>query len=148
MSKKQAPPGRASRQLQLPICEVSTKSLRAGMLCRREAVREAFDNALKKSPLCRGEITAEMSRLTGESITENHINNWCSEAKKEWRFPLEYAASFCAITQDYGLMDAALGGTGRWVGDDKAKKAAEYGRLMIQKKKLAAQERELLETLL
>lgn len=122
--------------------------MRAGMLCRKDAVREAFIRALKKSGLERDFLAAEMSRLTGESITANHINNWCSESKQDRRFPLEYAAAFCVVVDDYGLFEAALNGTGWGLADEKARAAAEYGRHMAEKKKRAAKERELLEALL
>lgn len=122
--------------------------MRAGMLSRKEAVREAFVSALKKSGLEREYLAAEMSRLTGESITVNHINNWSSESKQDWRFPIEYGAAFCLIVDDFGLFEAALAGTGRELADEKTRVAAEYGLLIADKKKRAAKERELLEALL
>lgn len=148
MTKKRTAPDGHPRQLALPICQGRTKSMRAGTLCCKDAVREAFVGALKRSGLERDCLAAEMSRLTGESITANHINNWCSESKQDRRIPLEYAAAFCLIVEDFGLFEAALNGTGQGLADEKTRVAAEYGRHMAEKKKRAAKERELLEALL
>ncbi len=86
-------------------------SKRAGSLRRKEAVREALIAALESCPLSREQIADEMSRLTGEAISINHINNWTATAKKDWRFPLEYASALMVITKDFGIIDAVIGGT-------------------------------------
>lgn len=144
MAKKQRPLDKAPRQLLLPLSSGGTNAIRAGRLGRHEAVREALTSALSACPLSREEFAAEMARLTGESITVNHVNNWCSTAKADWRFPLEYAAAFCLVSQDFGLFEAALEGTGRELADEETKALAKYGRVLVQKRKLASQERELL----
>lgn len=121
--------------------------MRAGALCRSKAVREAFVSALKESGLDRDYVAAEMSRLTGEAVSVTHLNNWCGESKQEWRLPLEYASAFCLIVEDWGVFVAALEGTGRELADKQVMLAAEYGRLVAEKKKRAVKERELLEAM-
>jgi len=113
MAKKYHSPDKAPRQLLLPLGNGGTNTIRAGRLGRHDAIREALTSALAACPLSREEFASEMSRLLGESISVNHLNNWASTAKKDWRFPLEYAAAFCLISQDFGLIEAALEETGR-----------------------------------
>jgi hypothetical protein len=60
---------------------------------------------------------------------------------------MEYAAAFCLIAQDFGLFEAALEETGRELADEESKVLAEYGRVLVQKRKAASKERELLERL-
>ena len=147
MAKKHHGPDKAPRQLLLPLGNGGTNTIRAGRLGRHEAIREALTSALAKCPLSREEFAAEMARLTGEAISTNHLNNWAAMAKADWRFPLEYAAAFCLIAQDLGLFEAALEATGRELADEESKVLAEYGRVLVQKRKAASKERELLERL-
>ncbi len=147
MAKKHHSQDKASRQLLLPLGKGGTNTIRAGRLGRHEAIREALTSALAKCPLSREEFAAEMSRLLGEAISTNHLNNWAAMAKTDWRFPLEYAAAFCLIAQDFGLFEAALEATGRELADEESKVLAEYGRVLVQKRKAASKERELLERL-
>lgn len=147
MAKKHHGPDKAPRQLLLPLGNGGTNTIRAGRLGRHEAIREALTSALAKCPLSREEFAAEMARLTGEAISTNHLNNWAAMAKADWRFPLEYAAAFYLIAQDFGLFEAALEATGRELADEESKVLAEYGRVLVQKRKAASKERELLERL-
>ena len=147
MAKKRTSSDTHPGQLTLPIPHGGITGIRAGRLCRKEAVREALTQALAGCGMSREEVAAEMTRLTGEPISRNHIDNWCSEAKREWRFPLELATAFCRITGDYGLVEAVLDGTGLGLADERTMKAAEYGRLLAEEKKRAVKKRELLEAL-
>lgn len=134
-------------ELPLPLKKEGTLAIRAGRLGRKNAVREALTMALSNSAMSREEIAAELSRLTGEAVSVNHINNWCSEAKREWRFPLEMATALCMITGDFGIMEAVLEGTGHWLANERTMAAAEYGQLVAEEKKRAAKKRKLLEVL-
>lgn len=147
MAKKRTPSDTDHRQLCLPIQNGGTNTIRAGRLCRKDAVREALTQALAACGLSREDVAEEMTRLTGEAISRNHLDNWCSDAKREWRFPLELATAFCRITGDYGIIGAILEGTGQGLADERTLKAAEYGRLLAEEKKRAAKKRELLEAL-
>lgn len=147
MTKKRTSPDTASHQLLLPIHSGGTNGIRAGRLQRHEAIREAIVMTLGNSSLSREAFAAEMSRLTGESITVNHLNNWCSEAKGQWRFPLEYAAAFALVGQDFGIIAAGLDGTGQILADERTMKAARLGQLVAEKRRRAKEERELYEEL-
>lgn len=147
MSKRRTASVTDPRQLLLPLHNGATNTIRAGLLARKDAVREALTVAMTGCPLSRDEIAQELSRLTGEQISATHLNNWSSEAKREWRFPAEYAAAFCRITNDSGVLGAILDGSGYGLADEKTIVAARYGRLLAEKKKRAQQERELLEAM-
>ncbi|GAB7082325.1 hypothetical protein [Megalodesulfovibrio paquesii] len=110
-------------------------------------MREALTEALAGCALSREEVAAELTRLTGEAVSVHHLHNWCSEAKREWRFPLELVTAFCQITQDYGVIAAVLEGTGQSLADKETLTLAEYGRLVAEDKKRAARRRELQERL-
>ena len=127
MTKKRTSPDIAPRQLLLPLQNGGTNSIRAGRLCRKNAVREALTHALSACDLSREDVAAELTRVTGEAISVNHLHNWCSDAKKEWRFPLELATAFCQITGDFGLIAAVLDGTGMGLADAAILQAAFGG---------------------
>jgi hypothetical protein len=88
-----------------------------------------------------------MSRLTGESITINHINNWTSGAKRDWRFPLEYASALVVITGDAGIIAAVLDGTGMAMLDEGDQMYVEYGRLVVEEKQRQKKKRALMQQL-
>jgi hypothetical protein len=114
---------------------------------RKDAVREALTEALESCPLTREQIASEMSRLTGESITINHINNWTSGAKRDWRFPLEYASALVVITGDAGIIAAVLDGTGMAMLDEGDQMYVEYGRLVVEEKQRQKKKRALMQQL-
>ncbi len=99
--------------------------------------------ALAACPLSREDVAQELTRLTGEAVSVNHLHNWCSEAKREWRFPLELTTAFCMITGDFGLVSAILDGTGFALADEKTRKAARLGVLVAKKREDAREMREL-----
>jgi hypothetical protein len=143
MTKRRTTPDTAPRQLLLPLHSDGTNGIRAGRLCRKEAVREALTLALAACPLSREDVAQELTRLTGEAVSVNHLHNWCSEAKREWRFPLELTTAFCMITGDFGLVSAILDGTGFALADEKTRKAARLGVLVAKKREDAREMREL-----
>lgn len=147
MARNPKNPVAQGRQLILPIQTYPSQSVRAGGLGRKEAVREALTQALDSCPLSREQIASEMSRLTGESLSINHLNNWTSGAKRDWRFPLEYASALLVITGDAGIVDAILEGTGMAVLDKDDQMYVEYGRLVVEEKQRQKKKRALMEKL-
>ncbi|MBE1425606.1 hypothetical protein H4684_002263 [Desulfomicrobium macestii] len=147
MTKKRTTSDTAPRQLLLPLHSGGTNSIRAGRLCRKEAIREALTQALAACQLSREEVAQELTRLTGEAVSVNHIHNWCSAAKREWRFPLELTSAFCMITQDFGLISAVLDGTGHALAGEETMVLAEYGQILIEERKRSSKKRALLERL-
>lgn len=147
MTKKSASSDTKTRQLPLPLIQGRTNAVRAGMLARKEAVREALTLDLADCGLSREAVASEVSRLAGERISRNHLDNWCSDAKREWRLPLEFVTALCAVTGSPRLLHAVLDGTGHVLADEETMTLAEYGRILVEDKKRAAKRRELQERL-
>lgn len=147
MAKKRSATDTGPFQLPLPILAGGPIAQRAGALQRKEAVREALTRALDACPLSREDVAREVSRLTGEAISLNHIHNWCSGAKREWRFPLELVTAFCAVTRDWGLVAAILDGTDLSLAGETERHLAEFGRLVLDERRRAGKKRKLLERL-
>jgi len=147
MSRNPKKPAGRDRQLILPLQTYPSQSMRAGVLARKDAVREALTEALDACPLSREQVASELSRLTGESISINHINNWTSEAKRDWRFPMGYTTAMVTVTGDYGFVDAVLGGTGLAVVGEDEQAYIEFGRIVVEDKQRQKRKRVLMEKL-
>lgn len=147
MSKKRASRDAGPKQLLLPLGDSDSQSIRAGQLCRKEAVREALTLALAHCDLSREDVASEMSRLTGEAISVNHIHNWSSGAKRDWRFPMEYATAFCIVTGDWSVVAAILDGSGMVLADEETVTLAQFGGLLAEEKKRQKQKKALMEKL-
>ncbi len=119
-------------QMELPWSTISSQEHRAGSFRQYEAVTEALKTALSHCGLGRDTVAEELSRLTGDKISVNHINNWCADSKNGWRLPLEYAAALSVITQDMGIIAAALKGTGMTVLDKEGKDYYELGKITAE----------------
>lgn len=134
-------------QLTLPLEEIKSRRYRAGSFRRHEHVSEALKDALKNCGLSREIVAEEMSRLTGDQISVNHLNNWTSESKNGWRMPLEYAAALTAVTGDVGVVKAALEGTGLHVLDNEEAAIYELGRITAEDMERKKRKKEVLERL-
>lgn len=132
-------------QLTLPLTSLPTAGLPAGSLRRRDAVQEAFRAALDRSGLTREYVASELSRLTGDSLSIHHINNWTAESKgAERRIPLDYLAALGLILGDAGILQAAL--PAGWLGlTPEGAAVYEYGRLAVEERRRGRKKRELLE---
>lgn len=60
--------------------------------------RESLTEALKLSSGSRYEAAARMSELLGSEVTKTMIDAWTAESKEGHRFPAEYLAAFCQVT--------------------------------------------------
>jgi hypothetical protein len=119
-------------QMELPWSILPSQEYRAGSFRRHESVCEALKSALSKCGLGRDTVAAELTRLSGDKISVNHLNNWCAESKNGWRLPLEYVAALCIITGDSGIIKAALESSGLIVLDKKAKDYYELGKITAE----------------
>lgn len=118
--------------MELPWSTLTSQAHRAGSFRQHEAVTEALKTALNNCGLGRDTVAEELSRLTGDKISVNHINNWCAESKNGWRLPLEYAAALSVITQDMSVITAALEGTGMIVLDKEGRDYYELGKITAE----------------
>ncbi len=133
-------------QLSLPLTKTRTSHLRAGSLRTKEAVHEALKRALEACDLDRQEVAKELSRLVGEEISINTLNNWCAEGKTNRRFPLECAKALALITGDTGILEAALQPEFS-VLDEDGRVCLEYGQLLIEDRQRNKRKRQLQEAI-
>ena len=121
-----------SVQMELPWSVLPSQEHRAGSFRRHEAVCEALKSALSDCGLGRDTVAVELSRLTGDKISVNHLNNWTAESKNGWRLPIEYAAALSLITQDMGIVKAALEGSSLSVLDKEGHDYYELGKIFAE----------------
>lgn len=131
-------------QIPLPLTRHRTAHLRAGALRTKAAVHEALKTALNRCEMAREDVAKELSRLVGEDISINTLNNWCAEGKTNRRFPLECAKALALITGDTGILDAALAPEFAAL-DEDGRACLEYGRLVIEDQMRAKRKRQLKE---
>jgi hypothetical protein len=96
-------PGMAPALPGLPMPDGAPRSMAAGLqICGMVSI--ALDKARMERGLSRAVVAAKMSDLTGEDISEHMLNACSSESKEGHRFPVQWAAPFCWITGDDGLL--------------------------------------------
>ncbi|WP_028574327.1 hypothetical protein [Desulfonatronovibrio hydrogenovorans] len=134
-------------QLTIPMSEIPSRKRRAGSLRRCEAVQESIYDALKQCALGRDFIAEEMSRLTGDKISVNHINNWTAESKNGWKLPLEYAAALAVITGDDRILRAALAGSGLHVINQEERDLLDLGRITADEMQRRKKKRDIIRRL-
>ncbi|MBW1778800.1 MAG: hypothetical protein JRJ54_14625 [Deltaproteobacteria bacterium] len=67
----------------------------------KEKLRQSLNAAIKSSPLTRGQIADEMTKIVGIPVTKTILYSWTAKSKTGWRIPAEYLPAFCQITGDY-----------------------------------------------
>jgi len=134
-------------QLTLPLAETPSYDMRAGSMRRKEAIQEALKKALKNCILQREDVADELSRLVGEPVSKNHIDNWTAESRNGWRLPLEYAAALSIITGDTGVLKAAIEGTGLRVICDEDLAYYELGKIVAEERTRGKKKRLVMEKL-
>jgi len=144
MSKARRNLGGTMVQLTLPLSSLPTASMQAGSLRRREAVNEAFREALAASGLSREYVAGELSRLTGDQVSIHHINNWTAESKDDRRIPLEYAAALTVILGDARILAAACPAGYLVLPPDEAA-VYELGRVVVDERRRSRKKKELWE---
>ena len=132
MSKFRENPDVRPVQMEFPWSDFPSQKHRAGSFRRHEAVCEALKSALSSCGLGRDTVAEELSRLTGEKISVNHLNNWTAESKNGWRLPLEYVAALTIITRDKGILRAALSNSGFMVLDKEQVDCYELGKITAE----------------
>jgi len=98
----------------------------------KEAIREALKATIDSSPFDRSKIAEEITRLTGESVSEHAINMWLAESKTERRFPLEFIAALVQATGNPSVIKASLRGTDFIVITKEEYKLLELGRIVAE----------------
>jgi len=110
-----------------------------------DAVKEAIRTALKQSGLSRDVVAEEVSRLTGDKIGTNQIDNWAAQEKKDRRIPLEYAAALSVVLDDASIAQTALEPAGMLALPKQEVPFYHLGKIDDQKKELRKEEKRLRE---
>ncbi|MEM5789378.1 MAG: hypothetical protein AAGU11_18865 [Syntrophobacteraceae bacterium] len=133
------------RQLTIEMSKRGLTALRAGSLRVKESVNEALRVALNNCGIDREKVARELSRLTGEEISIHTLNNWCAEGANNRRFPLECAAALSVITNDKGILDAALKIAGFRVLDRGQAAYYELGVLVAEERSRRKRKKEVID---
>ncbi len=101
-------------------------------------LREALNAALKCASKDRGQIAAEMSRLTGREISKYMLDAYTGDSRQDHNFPFRYAAAFEAATESHMLTQllAAQRGCKLLVGEEALE--AELGKIERTEQQLRA----------
>lgn len=67
-------------------------------------IAAAVSKSMKDSELSRAEIAKLMSAHLGETVTETHLNNYASPAKKDHRIPAARLIALAKVLQDPRLL--------------------------------------------
>lgn len=67
-------------------------------------VRGIVTGCIRKSSKSREQISEEMSRLTGSTVTVRMLNSYTSEAAEQHRWPSQYTRAFCHVVEDWSLL--------------------------------------------
>lgn len=134
-------------QLTLPLSELPSQRYRSGSMRCSDAVKEALREALKRSGLSRDVIAEETSRLTGEKIGTNQLDNWAAPEKKDRRIPLEFAAALSVVLSDASIAQAALESAEMLVLSKQHVPYYHLGKLTHEKRERRKEEKKILEAI-
>lgn len=127
----------------LDLFSVPSPSTIPGALNLNIQVPALLSVAIKDSGMDRDEIAFQMSRLTGDHISEDMLNAWTAKSKTQWRFPLQYLPAFEVATGTHIVshnIAEKCGGT-FLIGSDVLQ--ARLGKKLAQKKQLEDEIRSL-----
>lgn len=91
-------------------------------------VSELVGGVLKGSPHDRYEISAQMSRLSGDDVSKNMLDAWSSPARSEHNIPLYRVPLLEEVCQSHAFTDWVVHLRGGRVAYGREALAAEYGR--------------------
>jgi hypothetical protein len=129
------------KKIEMEKAAMSGASDLPGRLNTDQTIRELISQALKKSPLNRYEVAAEMSRLLGREITKAMIDSWSAESKGRNRLPVAYLSAFTTATGDRELLRHVCDMSGGVYIENEDALRLELGRVEEEKKKLREKER-------
>ncbi len=87
-------------------------------------LRQLLSKLIKKSPKKRPQIAEEMTKLTGQRISEHMLNDWTSECHKGERFPAAFVEAFCEVIDSDVLQRHVIGARLRGIVDLREEQVA------------------------
>lgn len=127
------------------------KQHQEGSLAAGPRLRAALSSTLKACPYDRYEVAGRMSRLLGRTITKDQLDAWTAESKEGHRIPAEYLPAFCQAAGSVEPLRLLADMSDCFLLESEDALKAELGRIAMEKRELAKQEkavRELLEQML
>jgi hypothetical protein len=132
-------------QLTLPLSSLPSQKLQNGSLRTCEGVQSALSRALTRCGLSREVVAEEVSRLTGHEVSVHALNNWAAASKEDRPTPLQALAALVTVTDDPGLVEAALAGTGYRLLPPEEVAYYELGKMVAEERERAKRKRQLFE---
>jgi hypothetical protein len=66
-------------------------------------LKEVIAKSLRRSGISRSRTADEMTRASGQRVTESMLNDWCAPSKKGLRFPAALVPALEQVTGDFEL---------------------------------------------
>ena len=118
-----------------------------GSLNIQTQIKGLISQGLKRTPLSRYQIAAQISELTGQEVTKWQLDSWTAESKEGHRPPMEILPAFCRATGAYDLLRFLCEKAGCYMIEGEDILLTELGRLQKMRNELRAKEREIGEYL-
>jgi hypothetical protein len=129
------------------MSELPSQRFRNGSMRCGDAVKDALREALKKSGLSREVVADEMSRLLGENIGTNQINNWAAPEKKDRRIPMEYVGALSVVLNDISVAQTALDPANMLALSEKQAPIYRLGEITAEEKERRKEKKEIMEAI-
>jgi hypothetical protein len=103
--------------------------------------RAAISEAIKRCPLSRPQIAAQMTELTGVEITVSMLNSWTAESKEQHRFPAIFLPAFFEVTKAVWAYRVLSNPVGLYIMESPDALRSELAAIEEQIKKLQQERR-------
>ncbi len=100
----------------------------------RTTIKRAVAQDIKECRWSREELAEGLSQLLGRTVTVAQLDAITAESKSH-RFPAEWIPAWVRLTTSHRVLDLLCAESGLWVVDAAERDYAEYGRIVIQRKK-------------
>jgi len=126
---------------------ITTDQETPGRLNLDAAVKELITEALKRSPLSRYQIAAEMSRKLGREVTKAQIDAWSAESKENHGIKVFVLNAFMEATGDKTILHLLCETAGGRFAEGREALYTELGRIDQKEKELSEKKKLIKATL-
>jgi hypothetical protein len=127
--------------------QIAARQDTPGRLHIETAVKELITAALKKTPLSRHEVAAEMSRKLDKEITKAQIDSWSAESKENHGIKVAVLNAFMESTGDKTILHLLCENAGGYFIEGEDALYTELGKIEQMKKELSEKEKLVKQTL-